>query len=136
MEHAAATFEQIAVETERTSALASLAKTTTNIALEIALVFLLGWSLDRLVKRLNDDYISKMTAEQAQELKASLQSLYATLQRLHKVGFGRNPLIRNMARGIWDRAEDLSDLIEVLVLRDNSDFQHLISRCSSEVGIL
>jgi hypothetical protein len=44
--------------------------------------------------------------------------------------------MQRTANHIWDRAEDLSDLIEVLMLRENSDFKNLISRCSSEVGIV
>ena len=116
----AATFDEITVEVERASAFASLAKTTTNVAMGFVLFHLVSSGLDTLMKTLTQDHIDRLTLEQSEELKTSLQSLHSTLRRIHKIGAPPR-IMQRTANHIWDRAEDLSDLIEVLMLRENSE---------------
>lgn len=120
---------------ERAEGYAKIAKTLNSTQAVVPLAFL-DHCLTKLVGLMTPDWIEALSDSEAKEVKESLQNLHRTLVSLLK----REPektvfFCAQLLSRIRDREEDLYDVIESLVLRNNPEFQALLSDCTSSLGI-
>jgi hypothetical protein len=120
------TFEGIAHNADRALGFASLLRAGTWAVVEPWYISQVSRALDSLVRELGADFLESLSLEEARELKNMLQPTHAKLLQVFKVSM---PLRRRVA----DRTEDLRDIIETLVLRDNVEFHGLMAEC--ELGV-
>jgi hypothetical protein len=127
------TFDQLESNAENSLAWVLWAKNVKNVAVAAVMMALVNKVLGSFLSSLTADRLNVLSHEQAKEFRAKLQQIHAPLVLLlnHR-GCGvlkSNLLFRSSIEGLEESAEDLSDIIEDLVLADNPQFNKLVHDC-------
>jgi hypothetical protein len=128
------TFDQMERNADRTLAFVLWAKYVKNMALAAGGIALLDQLTKSLVKSFSHgDRLASLSDEQAVELTKKLQELRSQLDfLLHRkivVEWRSNMLFARSLSGLAESTEDLSDIIEDLILSCNPEFRAMIGEC-------
>lgn len=101
---------------------------------------LLEATLRSLLKSVSgNELLNSLSEEQARELTLSLREVHAginsILNKNAMVLLKRKPLFGRLVNRIEEQTEDLYDIIEDLVLADNSDFRKMVAGCVEKLSI-
>jgi hypothetical protein len=130
MSAATITFDDVREKTGFTAGLTQAARNTKNAVLVPILAFSVQRSLTILVATMKACDWDSFSAQQRSEAKKLFQSLHSSLIKL--LSLKGNFTFRNT---IEERAEDIRDVIEMLILSENPDFKSLVLECASAVGL-
>lgn len=133
----AITFDQMESGAENSLAWVLWAKNARNTAILSISLVLVNRIVRSYVASLTCDRLDSLSPEQAKEIKGSLQEMHVHLMRLlrHrgcgtiKSAFG----FRASISGLEASAEDISDIIEDLILADNPKFVGLLQDCARAI---
>ena len=128
------TFDQMERNADRTLAFVLWAKYVKNMALASGGMALLDQLVKSLVRSLShSDELASLSDEQAAELAKKLRELHSQIDFLLRrnivVQWRTKMLFARSLNGLAASAEDLSDIVEDLLLSCNPGFRSVITEC-------
>lgn len=140
MQTATLTFENMGRKADRTLGIVLFAKHVKHETMGLLLFSLLEATLRSLLKSVSgNELLNSLSEEQAQELTASLREVHAGINSILSKNdmclLKRKPLFGRLINRIEEQTEDLYDIIENLVLADNSDFRKMVAGCVEKLSI-
>lgn len=139
MSTATITFDQMESRADRALGLTLWAKHAKYAVLLAAILALLNQCLSRVVTSFSPDKLEALSPEQATEATKKLQELHEELVRLLRmhglVQMKSNAFYRSSIQGLQEVAEDISDIIEDLVLSENVEFRSLLAECAKDLSL-
>lgn len=129
----ALTFDQLESHAETSLAWVLWAKNAKNMVFLAAMMALVSVIIKRFIASITPERLEPLTPAQADEFKEKLQQIHGSLLILLRMrgcqALKSNLLFRFSVAGLEDRAEDLSDIIEDLILAGNPQFNKLVQDC-------
>ena len=133
----AVTYDEIERTAERTTAYALLAKTATTIVSTSLRTYELVRALELLLGMITQERVDQLDPSRVDRLTAQLQKVHAPLveaARSPEVQKVLNvPILGKFVLRVHDLTEELSDLIENLVLSRDPAFKKLIASCMTDI---
>lgn len=131
-------FDRMERDADQALAVVLWAKHAKNTAVVMFLFALMNHALKGLVKSLSAEHLNTLSAEQAIDLKRRLQEVHAELGPLVNhygmKALAQRSLFRSSIEALEENTADLDDIIEELVLSENSEFRSLLSECADSVN--
>ncbi len=133
------TFDQMERSADRTLAVVLWAKHVKHITEGVFLFAILNQLLRSLVRSLSaDDKLNSLSEDQVKELTSTLREIHDGLLQVldHNAMclLKRKVLFKASIASIEESAEDLSDIIENLVLSCNPDFRAIVADCVQSIS--
>jgi len=133
------TFDQMERSADRTLAVVLWAKHVKYVTEGVVLFAFLNQLLRSLVRGLSaDDKLNSLSEDQIKELTSTLREIHEGLLQVLEHNamclLKRKVLFKGSIASIEERAEDLSDIIENLVLSCNSDFRAIVADCVTSIS--
>jgi len=136
---ASITFDQMERNADRTLAVVLWAKHVKNIVLAALWFAVLNQALRSLVKSLSGSgKLNSLSDDQVKELTAKLQEIHEHARNIldhDAICFiRRTPLLKSRINRLEENVEDISDVIENLILSCNPEFRALVADCVQKVS--
>ncbi len=133
------TFDQMERSADRTLAVVLWVKHVKNVAIAALWFAVLNQALRSFVKSLSgDEKLNSLSNEQVKELTAKIQEIHEHLKNIldnNAMCFiRRTPLLKSRIDGLEENVEDLSDIIENLLVAYNPEFRALVADCVQKVS--
>ena len=130
--HTTLTFDQMERSADRTLAVVLWAKHVKHVTEGVVLFAILNQLLRSLVQSLSaDDKLNSLSEPQVKELTSRLREIHEGLLQVLEHNamclLKRKALFKGSIVSIEESTEDLSDIIENLVLSCNSDFRAIVA---------
>jgi len=131
----AITFDEIERETSKAKAYALLAGVSVAFPLVAIWMWQVSRNLKKLLKKLNPNNLELLSPEQGESLLQDLRQLHPLMARLSRnvEWFKRIPICGHFAKQIEDRADELFEVMDDLVLMTNRDMKKLIAQCVAKL---
>ena len=133
-----ATFNEIERDANRARAYALLAHTSRQVWIGTFLLWKASRKVKRFVEQFTPERIEAVPSDKAKELTAKLQELHCLLASFSSTEFGvltKVPVFGFMITSLQESTEALVDIIEDLVLANDSEYQSLVAECAASLGL-
>lgn len=140
MHTATLTFENMGRKADRTLGVVLFAKHVRHEAVGLLLFSVLEVTLRSLLRSASgNELLNSLSEDQAQELTSSLRKVHTGINSMLNKNaiclLKRKPLFGRLINRIEEQTEDLYDIIENLVLADNSDFRRMVAESVEKLSI-
>jgi hypothetical protein len=131
-------FTEIERSVTRARAYAALAQTSKHIVEGLFLTWKVSHKLKEFVDLLTPRWIESIDADDAAKLTADLQELHTMLVHFSRDGADLRrfaPFLNSSIKSIQESTENIGDIIEDLVLSQDTRYKALVMQCAESLGL-